>query len=645
MARHSFSVHLQVALLKGIGKLLAALPTFIPQAICIILGDLIYFAPTHLRRAVLSNLQHAFPDKPRSWRKKIAKESCRRTVEMGLFVLASPYFSRKKLRSRFILDDFYRECIEKGGPYIILVPHFSGMEAITLTSMLFDGDIPQTGVIYRPFGNLALEKYVKDTRERGGVTLLSRKEGFTRAMEMLRQGASIAVLFDQSAGNQGALTLFFDRLASTSELPGLLVQRFKCEFGVLYTERTGFWRAKMRAEKLSCGPEAHAVTLTANAWLEKKLKENDNICSDWLWLHRRWKTQWEPSVALRLQSSRNILKETLEFQHKTNLPKKTRLWIRMPNWLGDVMMALPWVRAIREARPDAEVTLLVQPSFVALLKALDVADGILPLPKKGLSYFFPFIKWRGQFCDRLLIFANSTRSDFEALLIGAEASHGVQLPGRNRFFIDYPWSIPATLALTTTHQTTLWGEWLKSMGLLVSPKIAPLNLNIQKHSPMIGLIAGSENSPEKRWSIHHWRELVGHLLQTYPKHRLVFFGTANDSPTVATIAQGFDPLRVQDLSGKTSLMAFAEGLKACDLVIGNDTGGVHLSNALGIPTLVLFGPTNPLKTAPIFSAPKVCLQPPGCPPTGGRPMVEISPATVLQSAKALLEPYTVYVKS
>ena len=61
----------------------------------------------------------------------------------------------------------------------------------------------------------------------------------------------------------------------------------------------------------------------------------------------------------------------------------------------------------------------------------------------------------------------------------------------------------------------------------------------------------------------------------------------------------------------------------------NDTGGMHLANALGVPLVALFGPTNPLRTGPVFAAPSRILQPPGCPPTGGAALAGLPPETVL----------------
>ena len=64
---------------------------------------------------------------------------------------------------------------------------------------------------------------------------------------------------------------------------------------------------------------------------------------------------------------------------------------------------------------------------------------------------------------------------------------------------------------------------------------------------------------------------------------------------------------------------------------------MHLANALGVPLVALFGPTNPLRTGPVFAAPVRILQPPGCAPTGGGALADLSPAVVLATVRELLE--------
>ena len=77
-------------------------------------------------------------------------------------------------------------------------------------------------------------------------------------------------------------------------------------------------------------------------------------------------------------------------------------------------------------------------------------------------------------------------------------------------------------------------------------------------------------------------------------------------------------------AGKTNLVNFAKELAQCSFVIGNDTGGVHLANCIGVSTIVLYGPTNPLETKPAFNAPLKILQPCHCPPCGGSSMNDLT---------------------
>ena len=80
-------------------------------------------------------------------------------------------------------------------------------------------------------------------------------------------------------------------------------------------------------------------------------------------------------------------------------------------------------------------------------------------------------------------------------------------------------------------------------------------------------------------------------------------------PITSAVAAGFSAERVHDLAGKTGLIDYCGALKQCRLVVTNDTGGMHLANALGVPLIALFGPTNPVRTGPIFAGPTTILQP------------------------------------
>jgi heptosyltransferase II len=94
---------------------------------------------------------------------------------------------------------------------------------------------------------------------------------------------------------------------------------------------------------------------------------------------------------------------------------------------------------------------------------------------------------------------------------------------------------------------------------------------------------------------------------------------------------------VENRAGKTSLVEFAAALTECAVLVTNDTGGMHLANALGVPLVALFGPTNPVRTGPVFAAPATLLQPPGCPATGGASLSNLEPERVIAAIRSQLQ--------
>lgn len=628
-------------LINLLGKILSLIPTPILAGLTRIAGYIIYFTTPSRRRILLSNLYHAFPQKSESWRRKIARTSCARMIEMGLFVLASPFLSKKRTEKTLIPTDSYKKYAEIHNrtthPLILLLPHFSLTEALNLYTFHYEGKELNTGIIFRPFRNKAINQWVKDSRERFGLKLLSRKEGFFQAVNILKSNGIIGILFDQNAGTPGSLTTFFDRLASTTELPDMLYRKFETSVAIMFTERTSFWKAKLRVHALPQVQNGTPISILANEWLENKLKENDNYCADWLWYHNRWSIENRHVYRLHLSTKRNILAETLHYKKQTQLPKKTKFYIRLPNWLGDVVMALPLIRAIKKARPDASITLISQKAYATFLTHLNIADKIISLPKKDYSYYFSFFRYRKEYPDLHFLFTNSLRGDLEARIIGAPQRFGMLRAGKKRPFLTDVWNVPANIDERENHQTHVWLQCLRYFGLKEEIDYTSysnlFNIDVNKKQESIGLICGTENSPEKRWPINHWRQLINLFLKNHPELNIYLFGTPRDKEVTSQVSEGFDANKVINLAGKTSLNEFSEHLANCQVIICNDTGGMHLANALGTPVIAIFGPTNPVRTGPIFNSPKIILQPKNCPPTGGANISEVEPEEVLQAYK------------
>lgn len=625
------------------GWLIAHTPQIVLRMFSWILGHGIFFLMPRRRRLFFSNLDHAFPDRPRAWQTKIARQSSCRIIETALLSLASPFFSDQRLRAMSTMAPeavkFFTDHHAQPYPLIVASPHIAYWESLTSLGLYMDVPLPEFGVIFRPVDNPTADAWVKRTRERHGLRLLSRKDGLAESFRILRRKAVVGVLFDQNAGLQGALTTLFGRVCSTSELPGMLAERSGARIMAFYPRRLGFWKLHFEAVEIKHDGTAASVTLALNRWLETNLSSDDNLCASWLWSHDRWRHQDMPSKRLRLETKRDLLAADLAARGLSAMPRKTRVFIRLPNWLGDVVMALPLLRAIRTSRPDAEITLIAKSSFLPLLESWSVADRLEPLPKHGLGYFLHFWKLRRRYPDFYLLFTNSVRGDLEAFFTRCRQRFGLVRPGRRRPLLTHRYAVPADFDEGQHHQLELWENSLRAFGLSgplnqtpIAPRLAPLA------SATIGLIAGSENNPEKRWPVEHWRTLLQQLLQAQPTTEFVLLGTANDQPITAAIANGLDPARIHDLAGRTNLPAYVEKLRSCRLLITNDTGGMHLANALGIPLVALFGPTNPVRTGPVFSAPVEILQPSACPKTGGATLADLSPDTVSAAVTRLLTP-------
>ncbi len=631
--------------LKLLGRLTASAPEPLLRALAVVLGDFIFFAFPRRRRLVLSNLHHAFPDKPAAWHRATGRESCRRLVETGLLSLATPYLGEARYRAILSASPellaLYAAHASHPQPTLICSPHIAYWEAQTAKPLVVPGPFPEFGIIYRPLDNAAADAFVKSSRERFGMKLLSRKEGFAEALKILRRRGFVGVLFDQNAGLQGALTLLFDRVCSTTELPGLMAEKFDARVVGIFPRRRAFWRVEIGAAVLHHDGTGTGVTLALNRWLESLLRGDDNLCASWLWAHDRWRNQDMPERRFRLEAKRDLLAADLVGRGLAAVPRRTRIWIRLPNWLGDVVMALPLLRALRAGRPDAEIVLVAKKQFLPLLAGWQVADRLHALPPAGAGYFAHFRALRHQYPDVWLLFTNSVRGDLEAWLTGARHRFGLVRPGKHRPLLSHRYRVPADFDERTRHQLELWENFLRHFGLVAPADRTPLLLppaagaDLQAvPAPAIALIPGSENTPAKRWPVDHWRALIAAL----PARRFVLLGTPNDRPLADAVAAGFDAARVENLAGRTDLPAFVAQLRACRVLVTNDTGGMHLANALGVPLLALFGPTNPLRTGPVFSGPATILQPPGCPAAGGGDLAALSPETVIAALHPLLAP-------
>ena len=621
--------------LSFLGFLLNVVPETIARGLCRFFGLLLYHLYRTRRKILLKNLYIAFPERSEAWRRKLARVNCARWVETVWLFLCASRWNPSRVKKHLSLSPSFKNWIEhlNKQPHatVLLIPHLNLMELMTQVPCLFE-KFPRTGIVYRPFKNAALEHWIRQTRERFGIRLLSRKRGLQTLETLLANKGLVGFLFDQSTGDVGCLTTFMERLASSTPLPGIYAEKFQADIAVVYVKRTGFCRAELCIEELAVEKKAIPITLAADRWLEKKLRTDATFYENWLWLHRRWKTQEHPDRRFRIEQKRNCLPETCGANGWKQLPKKTDVWIRLPKWLGDCVMSYPVVTALRRARPDFYLHAVVAENLADLVKNHFPVDHVVTLPKpSGLSYFRPFLAIRKRYPDVWINFPNSQRTDIEAFCSGATQRFGIQKKHR-RFLLTHTVRMQPE---ADEHQVQFWYRFLQNFGLNVSLERKPF-FEPKKFTTVtaFGCFVGSANTPAKRWPTEHWRQVIGKLLQTFPNAQCVLLGSASDRPLCETVAESLPTERIQISAGKTDISALETQFRTLDFVISADSGGLHVANFLGLPTVALFGFTNPSYSKPFFDAPTLMLQSPS------KRMEDLMPEVVFEKLKGWLEELT-----
>ena len=208
--------------------------------------------------------------------------------------------------------------------------------------------------------------------------------------------------------------------------------------------------------------------------------------------------------------------------------------------------------------------------------------------------------------------------------------YGVALPGRQRRLLTNRYELPADFDQEAMHQTALWTDFAKAFGWLSTPELTPFKNPNPNAANNLALICGSSNAPEKRWGVKNWQQLLQALAPQFDQVTLL--GTQEDRAICDEVMSvGIEAGKVVNLAGETSMSGLVDVMRQQRLIIGNDTGGLHLANVLGIPVMGIFGPTNPIRTKPIHNAQVEVIQSPHGPLKGN--MSDVTVDDVLARVK------------
>jgi len=305
------------------------------------------------------------------------------------------------------------------------------------------------------------------------------------------------------------------------------------------------------------------------------------------------------------------------------LDQFSRILVRATNWVGDAVMSIPALEAIRARFPKAHITILAKPWVADVYRGAAFCDRILIYhPQRGFGDFRA--KWRlsrvlkGIGFDLAILLPNSFDAALVPFLAGIPKRIGYARDGRGLLLTDAV-ARPAAGEIPV-HERFYYLELLRRAGFLSAlPADAPIHLRVTPHyyeMPVIGLSPGAAYGTAKRWLPESFASTAVSLASHWKGSRAIVFGTQGEADVCEQVAELIRRRGVaaESLGGKTNLYEFMEHAAACRVFVTNDNGAMHLVSALGVPTVAVFGATRHLTTGPTGDRAVVVRQTVDCSP-------------------------------
>ncbi|TAN37980.1 MAG: lipopolysaccharide heptosyltransferase II [Verrucomicrobia bacterium] len=276
-----------------------------------------------------------------------------------------------------------------------------------------------------------------------------------------------------------------------------------------------------------------------------------------------------------------------------------RVLVISPGWIGDAIMSMPAVQQFHAAQPDTEITVLAKPNLLPLWEMNPAVQKRLVYAGNGITALAIL---RGKFSAAYL-FPNSTRSALLPWL--AAVPERIGLAGHWRRWLLTSVATPPNDS-AKQHQAWEYATILSatssvlSRPQLVLPAVArdQATQRVAKlKRPLIGLLPGAARGPAKRWPADRFAE-TAYALHTQTGGSILAMGGASDAESCSVVAAAVGSSAL-NLAGTTEIPEWAALLGLCDVVICNDSGGMHLATAVGAPVVAIFGITDPARTGPL----------------------------------------------
>ncbi|MBW1923296.1 MAG: lipopolysaccharide heptosyltransferase II [Deltaproteobacteria bacterium] len=291
-----------------------------------------------------------------------------------------------------------------------------------------------------------------------------------------------------------------------------------------------------------------------------------------------------------------------------------RILVRATNWVGDAVMTLPALEALRENFPRSLITVLATPWVAPLFMNHPVVDDVMIL-EKGEGLVGNLLRMariiravRRRRFDLAVLFQNAFEAALIAFLGRVPVRVGYNTDARG-FLLTHP--VPRDASVLGVHQVEYYLSLLHGVGWRARGGDPCLRVPAEEAAwaeralssagvgPgvfLVGLGPGAAFGEAKRWPADRFAGVADRAATRWGA-RVLLFGSPKEAPICRELKERMENPPV-DFCGSTSLTEAMALMARCGLFVTNDSGLMHMAAALGVPTVAVFGSTDPEATGP-----------------------------------------------
>lgn len=348
-----------------------------------------------------------------------------------------------------------------------------------------------------------------------------------------------------------------------------------------------------------------------------------------------------------------------------NAEPPRKILVRTTNWIGDAVISLPALEALRRQFPEAEIVLLTKPwvsevywHYPGSMRQIIYDPAERHRGFAGLGRLIDDL--RAEHFDLAVLFQNAFQAAWIAWRSRIPARVGYARDARGWLLTE---SLPVPPRSAYGHEAYYYLQLLFRAGLIERPEpVKPLDeprlkmrdpelawaakklqsLRLDGPRFLVGIHPGASFGPAKRWPPERFAEFADLAIGGLRADVLIF-GSAGEAPLAEEIARTMKhPPTV--LAGQTTLTQMMALMAHCQLVVTNDSGPMHLAAALGLPLVAVFGSTDERGTRPLSLHARVVKHPVACSPCGLREcpidfrcMTSVTPENVFEAALEVVD--------